>query len=149
MDLRYAKRSEDTEQIKVIEWALRAQEEYPELRWLHHIPNGGKRGKVEAAKLKQMGVKAGVSDLCLPHPKGCYHGMYIEMKFEDNRPSKEQLEFLACMKEAGYFVCICYSFEAAKEILIQYLQLYDRQILNTSMLKREVRYNTKGILIIG
>lgn len=148
MDLKYAKRSEDTEQIKVIQWAIRAQEEFPELRWLHHIPNGGTRGKAEAVKLKQMGVKAGVADLCLPYPKGCYHGMYIEMKYADNHPTKEQLAFLTCMKEAGYFVCICYSFEAAQEILIKYLNLCKCQIFNTSIMERKTEYNAKGILII-
>ena len=148
MDLRYAKRSEDTEQIKVIQWALRAQDEFPALKWLHHIPNGGSRAKAEAVKFKQMGVKAGVSDLSLPYPCGCYHGMYIEMKYGKNKPTDEQLEFLICMKETGYFVCICYSFEAAQEILIKYLQLYDRQILNTTMLERRNRYNDQEILII-
>lgn len=148
MDLRYAKRSEDTEQIKVIQWSLRAQNEFPALKWLHHIPNGGKRNKSEAEKLKQMGVKAGVSDLRLPYPSGCYHGMYIEMKYESNKPTKEQIEFLTFMQEEGYFVCVCYSFEAAQEIIVKYLQLYERQILNTTMLEKKHRYNDKGILII-
>lgn len=69
MNLRYAKRSEDTEQINVTSWAAWNERQYPELKWLHHIPNGGSRNKAEAVKLKQMGVKAGVSDLCLPYPK--------------------------------------------------------------------------------
>lgn len=58
MNLRYAKRSEDTEQINVASWAAWNERQYPELKWLHHIPNGGSRNKAEAVKLKQMGVKA-------------------------------------------------------------------------------------------
>lgn len=88
MNLRYAKRSEDTEQINVASWAAWNERQYPELKWLHHIPNGGSRNKAEAVKLKQMGVKAGVSDLCLPYPKGIYCGLYIEMKFGDGKHQK-------------------------------------------------------------
>lgn len=82
MNMKYAMRSEDTEQINVISWASWQMQKYPELKWLHHIPNGGSRNRAEAVKLKQMGVKSGVSDLCLPYPKGIYCGLYIEMKFE-------------------------------------------------------------------
>lgn len=76
MNMRCAMRSEDTEQINVVSWANWNMNRYPELKWLHHVPNGGSRNKQEAVKLKQMGVKAGVSDLCLPYPKGLYCGLY-------------------------------------------------------------------------
>lgn len=69
MNMKYAMRSEDTEQINVVSWANWNMNRYPELRWLFHVPNGGSRNKQEAVKFKQMGVKAGVSDLCLPYPK--------------------------------------------------------------------------------
>ena len=72
MNMKYAMRSEDTEQIAVIQWAQYNVNHHPELKWLHHCPNGGSRNRLEAVKLKQMGVKAGVSDLCLPYPKGIY-----------------------------------------------------------------------------
>ena len=84
MNLRNAVRSEDTEQITVINWAEWNRQRYPELKWLHHCPNGGSRNRMEAVKFKQMGVKAGVSDLCLPYPKGVYCGLYIEMKYGKN-----------------------------------------------------------------
>ena len=62
MNMKYAMRSEDTEQINVVSWANWNVNRYPELRWLSHVPNGGSRNKQEAVKFKQMGVKAGVSD---------------------------------------------------------------------------------------
>ena len=37
-----------------------------------------------------MGVKAGVSDLCLPYPKGSYCGLFVEMKFGNNRQQDTQ-----------------------------------------------------------
>lgn len=74
-------------------------------------------------KLKQMGVKAGVSDLCLPYPKGIYCGLYIEMKFGDNRQQVSQKEFLKDMAETGHFVATCYSAEEAIEVIKKYLSL--------------------------
>ena len=54
MNMRYAMRSEDTEQINVVSWANWNMNRYPELKWLHHVPNGGSRNKQEAVKLKQI-----------------------------------------------------------------------------------------------
>lgn len=123
MNIRNALRSEDTEQINVISWATWNTNRYPELKWLHHVPNGGSRNKQEAVKLKQMGVKAGVSDLCLPYPKGAYCGLYIEMKYGKNKQQDTQKEFLADMAEAGHFVATCYSAEEAIKVLEEYLKL--------------------------
>lgn len=97
MNMRYAKRSEDTEQINVVSWAGWNMNRYPELKWLFHVPNGGSRNRAEAVKFKQMGVKAGVSDLQLPYPKGSYCGLFVEMKFGNNRQQDTQKEFLADM----------------------------------------------------
>lgn len=70
MNLKYAPRSEDTEQINVVSWAHRSAGRYPELRPLHHIPNEGRRSQATGKKLKQLGMLAGVPDLHLPAPKG-------------------------------------------------------------------------------
>lgn len=127
MNMRNAMRSEDTEQINVISWAGWNVNHHPELKWLYHVPNGGSRNRLEAVKLKQMGVKAGVADLCLPYPKGIYCGLYIEMKFGNNRQQDTQKEFLADMAAAGHFVATCYSAEEAIKIIEEYLQLADRK----------------------
>ena len=135
MNMKYAMRSEDTEQITVIQWAQYNEGRYPELRWLHHCPNGGSRNQHEAAKLKQMGVKAGVSDLCLPYPKGTYCGLYIEMKYGDNRQQASQKEFLKDMELAGHFVATCYSAEEAIKVIGEYLHLANKNHMerNTQM----------------
>lgn len=146
MNLKYAMRSEDTEQIAVIQWSQYNMNRYPELKWLHHVPNGGSRNKQEAVKLKQMGVKAGVSDLCLPYPKGIYCGLFIEMKFGDGRQQASQKEFLKDMAEAGHFVATCYSAEEAIKVIEEYMNLvrvncpempsyYTMTIPNNSILK--------------
>lgn len=51
--------SESDEQICLFEWAEVMKGQIPELRLLFHIPNGGYRNKVTAARMKAEGVKAG------------------------------------------------------------------------------------------
>ncbi len=123
MNLKYAMRSEDTEQMQVISWARWNTARYPELALLYHIPNGGSRNKAEAVKLKQMGVLAGVPDLCLPVPKGVYYGLYIEMKYADGRLEKTQREFLRAVARNRYFCVVCYGAEEAVNILKEYVNL--------------------------
>lgn len=123
MNVRNAMRSEDTEQIAVVQWAMWNMNKYPELKWLHHCPNGGSRNRQEAVKFKQMGVKAGVSDLHLPYPKGIYCGLYVEMKFGKNRLQETQKDFLYDMQMAGHFVVTCYSAEDAVRVIEEYCNL--------------------------
>lgn len=61
-------------------------------RLLFHIPNGGKRTKIEASRLKAMGVLPGVPDLFLALPSGGYHGMFIEVKKPGEIPNEEKVK---------------------------------------------------------
>ena len=139
------KRSEDTEQIVVVAWAGLNQAKYPELKWLHHVPNGGSRNKVEAIKLKQMGVKAGVSDLCLPYPKGNYCGLYIEMKYDKGRHQESQKEFLTDMEEAGHYVATCYTAQDAIQVLKEYCSIKDTKV-KLSPLAEPVRLSAMAMM---
>lgn len=116
------KRSEDTEQMGVIDWANWNTNRFPELRLLFHVPNGGKRDVKEAARFKAMGVKAGVPDLCLPVARGGYAGLYIEMKYGKNKPTDNQKQWIADLTKQGYKVAVCWSGEKATQILETYLQ---------------------------
>ncbi len=132
MNLKNMRCSEDTEQIRVMEWAARAECRYPELRWLHHIPNGGARSSSEAVKLKRMGGKRGISDLHLPYPHGRYHALYIEMKYGKNVTTQEQREFLCDMKEADNLVAVCHDTQSAIDLIERYVTLPARGILKVS-----------------
>lgn len=125
----YRKRGEDTEQELVISWANWHLREYPALKWLHHIPNGGKRNAAEAARFKAQGVKAGVSDLFLPAAHGGYFGLYIEMKYGKNKPTDQQREFMNDMQQAGYTTHTAYSAQEAIEILEKYLKMKKTQVV--------------------
>lgn len=115
------KLSESQEQILLMQWAELSQKKYPELKLLHHIPNGGSRHASEAANLKRQGVKPGVPDLCLPVARGGYHGLYIEMKSEEGVISLNQRVFLESLNEEGYKAVVCHGFDKARKVIEEYL----------------------------
>lgn len=115
--------SEGYEQATLFHWAKMVEYKYPELRMMFHIPNGGSRGKAEAARFKAEGVKAGVSDIFLSVPSGSYHGLYIEMKRQrGGRVSQEQKDFQTDASEYGYKCCVCHGWEEAKNEIINYIE---------------------------
>lgn len=135
---RYARRSEDTEQMSVMDWARWNQNAHPELELLHHCPNGGSRNKAEAVKLKQMGVKAGIPDLCLPVPMGVYSGLYIEMKYDTGRLEDSQKKMLKALAAAGHYCTVCYGAEEAIRVLQEYINL-KKLILETEKMQCQNR----------
>lgn len=114
---------EAAEQTALFEWAAMQEGKYPELAMMYHVPNGGSRNPYEAANLKRQGVKAGVPDVWLPVPRGEYHGLVIEMKAGSNKPTKDQLWWIANLTRQGYFVTVCYTWSAASKKIIEYLNL--------------------------
>lgn len=116
------KMSEAHEQATVIEWALYNQNRYPELKLLHHIPNGGRRDARTGAMMKRQGVKAGVPDLHLPVSRGKYHSLYIEMKTDKGRPTDTQKEWLDALNAEGNMAVICHSAEEAIAVIKLYLK---------------------------
>lgn len=100
--------SEAQHQAYVIKWSQQPsiRRQWPELALLHHIPNGGTRDPVEAKHLKQQGVKSGVPDLCLPVPRGRYHGLYIEMKTESGHTTAVQEWWGERLQAQGYPIIV-------------------------------------------
>lgn len=76
-----------------------------------HPPNGGSRNKIEAVKLKKMGVKSGVPDVLIFDPKHGYNGFAIELKVGRNTVSEAQKEWLTKLKSKGWLVLVSYSLE--------------------------------------
>lgn len=112
---------EDTEQITLVRWAELQTCKYPELEMLFHIPNGGKRDAREAARFKQMGVKAGVPDLFLAAPRGRFHGLFIEMKSPNGKVTEHQRKWLGELAKRGYDTAVCHSFEEARNKITEYI----------------------------
>ncbi|HNW87934.1 MAG TPA: VRR-NUC domain-containing protein [Candidatus Limiplasma sp.] len=94
--------TENQEQTCLFRWAKMQECDYPKLRLLYHIPNGGSRHRLEAVHLKQQGVRAGVPDICLPVACGGCHSLYIEMKrLKGGRVSPEQMGCAAVTISGG------------------------------------------------
>lgn len=119
------KRHESEEQAALFEWAGYNRGAYPEFALMYHIPNGGSRNKIEAANLKRQGVKAGVPDICLPVARGKYHGLYIELKVDKNKPTQNQIEWADRLNAQGYLSLVCYGFDEARKAILKYLNLGD------------------------
>ena len=125
--------SEDGEQSALFCWAADSVGKYPNLKWLHAIPNGGDRNIATATKMIATGLRRGVWDIFLPLPIQTewavqYAGCYIEMKREKYRTAKngglteEQVEFRDYLIIMGYYCKVCYSWEEARDTLINYLE---------------------------
>lgn len=120
-------RHEHREQAAVVTWANEPEqlERWPELEYLYAIPNGGHRRKSVAARLKAEGVQSGVPDLKLPVARQGYHGLYIEMKYGRNKPTDNQRRWIRFLRRQGYRVEVCYGAEAAKQVIVNYMEEND------------------------
>lgn len=126
--------SEDGHQAATFCWSASVLTQYPQLEWMHAIPNGGSRNVAEATKLVATGTRAGVWDIFLPcegftlKQNNRYFGLYIEMKAPAARTKKnggltdEQVKFGRYAESAGYFCAVCYSWIEAKDVIIAYLE---------------------------
>ncbi len=119
--------SEDGEQAALFCWAADSVGKYPQLKWLFSIPNGGSSHIAEATKMVATGLRSGVPDVFLPARKcnnndRMYYGCFIEMKVKKNKTSKEQNDWIAYLTFAGYYVAVCYSWQEARDTLINYLE---------------------------
>lgn len=117
------KHEEDQQQALVVVWARTVQRFCPDLALLYHPANGGKRGLLEAVRLKQAGVLAGIPDLHLPIARHGFHGLWIEMKSATGVVSKSQKNIVADLRAAGHSVHICRSSNEAIEVIKKYLDI--------------------------
>lgn len=110
--------TEDMEQKQLIQWA----KTIPEGQYLFHIPNETISGVRWGIRNRQLGVRPGVPDLCLPIPSGKYHGLFVEMKAGQGTTSEQQDRWLAALNGFGYKAVVCYGWEEAKDAILGYLQ---------------------------
>jgi hypothetical protein len=79
-----------------------------------HTPNGGQRRPIEAAILRGLGVRAGVSDLILVRQGRVFA---LELKGEGGRPTEAQLQFIDDFRAAGGHAVVAEGLEQALRIL--------------------------------
>jgi hypothetical protein len=83
-----------------------------------HTPNGarmrGRRGHVQGAIAKGMGVRAGVSDIVAFHDSKFFA---LELKAPGGRPTEEQLRFIDDVRANGGFTCVAEGLDEALRAL--------------------------------
>lgn len=116
---------ETRHQINIIKWSQQPsiRSKWPELALLYHIKNETAEGKERVAIDRAMGVKKGAPDLCLPVPRGKYHGLYLELKNETGRTSEAQQWWGEKLLEQGYMWEVCHGWQSAVRVLEWYLTL--------------------------
>lgn len=116
--------SEDELQILCVSWFERNYGECTaksNQHFMYHIPNQGKRSFTYLNKLIRMGLKAGIPDLHLTTPAQGYNGLFIEMKFNKGKLSRQQTHTIETLRNLNYKVVVCNSFNMFKKIIIDYL----------------------------
>lgn len=87
--------------------------QYPRLV-VHHSPNEAKRSPFVRYLIKRMGLSPGFPDLMIVNIKTDYY-QFLELKYGDNIPTTEQMEWLILLSEQSNTECfICWSLESAK-----------------------------------
>jgi hypothetical protein len=88
---------------------------------LFAVPNGGKRDAATAAKLKEEGALAGVSDLILLYPNRFYGALLVELKTKEGRQSELQKEWQSKITADGYKYVVVRSLEDFQQEIKNYL----------------------------
>ena len=84
------------------------------------VPNGGRRTKREATKLKATGLLSGVSDLVI-----IYNGkiLFLELKTKEGSQRKTQKDFGERVKENFFEYHVSHSIDEAKEYISHWFEL--------------------------
>jgi VRR-NUC domain len=114
--------SEYDEQVAFFEWLAWEAKKRPELALVFAIPNGEKRSVITGARLKKAGVKPGVPDIFVPLANQNFHGLWIELKVKGRTVTAAQNTWLLALHAQGYATHVCQGWEAAKKILLAYLE---------------------------
>lgn len=85
------------------------------------VPNAGKRTYGALKYYLSEGLRSGVPDILVAIPVHPYHGFFIEMKRQGNKPSPDQLRVLSNLSAAGYRTAVCFSGTEAIDLTEQYL----------------------------
>lgn len=122
---------------------MSARPRYPKVKLFHAVPNGSKlmgtgttAGKIEGAKMKAEGMRAGVPDVFGPIPtfhrvlgqtEPKFAGLYIEFKKPGREKeqfggrSVEQVQWQRDLLLEGYAVATCYGWQAGTHVVALYL----------------------------
>ena len=110
-------KAEDNLQIAVANYLRLA---YPKVLWTH-VANERQTSPQRGAKLKKMGVRAGIPDILIFAKRGSVSGLAIELKIKPNTPTQAQKDCLDTLSINGWWTKLCWDFDGAKKIIDSYL----------------------------
>ena len=119
------KRPEDVVQRSIFQYLKNARRAVTKPFIALHVPNGGKRSKIEASIMVGLGVRAGAADIVLSWTDG---SAWVEVKAPGGRLRKSQREFCAECAEKSIPFHVVESVDDFENVLLQ-LQLIRRPLL--------------------
>ena len=87
-----------------------------------HVPNEGKRSLQYGARLKKIGMQKGFPDLIIPLPNCKYHGLYIEVKVNNNTTTADQKKWLTILHGNGYAATTCWGIDDGIDVVDRYIR---------------------------
>lgn len=106
---RHPREEEHRLQVACVNWYRLQHRKYANS--LIAVPNGGKRDKTTAKKMKAEGQLAGVADLILLKSNKYYGALMIEMKTRTGRQAETQKQWQEYIEQQGYKYVVCRSIE--------------------------------------
>ena len=124
------KKNEEFNQIFVASFLRKVRKEYGNFFQFSHPPHGGNRSAREGARFKAMGTLAGVCDLQIWSRSKDF---FIELKLENGKLSRVQIDFINTMEDFGKEVFVVYedypkeTVEAVAEIMLAMFPQLDQK----------------------
>ncbi len=119
--------TENVEAIRLARTIRSEQGRFPVLRnWTPFPAQGGANGHARGKRMAAEGLTAGFPDSVLFHAAGGYHGLCIELKrlkWTPSDVSDVQRAWHDRLRAAGYRVEVCGGWEAAWNVMRDYLEI--------------------------
>lgn len=99
-------------QVSIFQWISFHEKKYKGLDLAYSTASGLKLPIGSIVKAHKVGIiKKGLPDIVIPVSRKGFHGLYIELKTDEGKPTKEQVEFVKRLNEEGYLACFSYGFK--------------------------------------
>lgn len=92
----------------------------PDIDRVFAVPNGGKRDKITAGRMRAEGAKRGVPDILWPVWRGQYCGLALELKIQGNTTSDQQNEWITFLRRQGWYAVSVVGWHDAAQVIMSY-----------------------------
>ncbi len=85
-----------------------------------HVPNQRQQSSIRGGIWKAQGVVAGIPDLVIPHARGGYNGLAVELKVKGGRLTDDQKMVIDRFEKEGWKTALVWSRNGMKELITEY-----------------------------